>query len=708
MSINSFNRMYSPPCYITEQGDLATNTDEKIIEWHHQEIEKSKNFLRSQRGWKSADLCMRIFYGDDNNDKPTGKLSVLAIRKLRRQAREAIANASNIRPRWQTKAKEEYAQTADIYNKRRDAWFYCQFVDRYIKEALQWAGGATTGYLMLWPEPDQRRGGKIDIMPKVLSHKNVFPFHASADSRIETVYGISAWFEMALPEAHAKWPEHMDIIRTDRDIPSYFAGRFEKTRKTWRGVVDWFTTNKNKNADFSPYPVADIFFTWIRDTTINDSGHELLLGEPGAAYSYYVPSLYDYNRAQNKVLNGEVISSEHPEYHENPSARFITRNECMLFPNMRFMITTNYGVIYDGPPIWVCNRPPLTWFKFEEVPQEWLGISLIRDGIKAERSANNMLRAIEDSVVLKLQPPIAVNENLPKQVIAQLRSNVRLMMGKVFKYNTMQTEKAIVPLIDPNYFQIDSSAVELIKFLHEMSDYQMGTSDFSAWQRLKQLPAADTQESMIQNLGILATDHERTIERSILEMADIWQQFAPQVYTTDELITTLGKDGITEETWDFKASSLFSSTNPNDKRSLNQRLLDHMNIFSVHAAPHSIQERMSITRKLTLLQLAKGFVRISEKKIYDSFVDDGQYAKNVEDYNREQKEKITIAAELQSTLQNANAEAQPHNQLVQRLIDEIRGTANNSTGRPANNSAPPRLEAKTDNNGVPRSTVATN
>lgn len=707
MSLNLFNKLYAPPCYITNNGDLATDTDKDIVEWHRQEVEKSKNFLRSQRGWKSADLCMRIYYGDDDTTRPIGKLSTLSIKKLRRQAREAIANASNIRPRWKTQAREEYAQTAEIYNKRRDAWFYCQFIDRYIKEALQWAGGATTGYLMLWPEPDLRKNGRIDIMPKVLSHKNVFPFHASADSRIETVYGISAWFEMALPEAHEKWPENMDIIKADRDVPSYFAGRFETTKRKWRGVVDWITNSKQKNAEFSPYPVADIFFTWVRDATVNTSGHELLLGEPGAAYSYSVPSLFDINKKQNKVLNGRVVSSDEPEYNDK-SARFITRKECKLFPNMRLMITTNYGVIYDGPPMWICNRPPLTWFKFEEVPQEWLGISLIRDGIKAERSANNMLRAIEDSVVGKIQPPIAINENLPKSVIAQLQGNVRYMIGKVFKYNTMQTDKALVPLLDHEYFNIDKSAVELIKFLHEMSDYQMGTSDFNAWQRLKQLPAADTQESMIQNLGILATDHERTIERSILEMADIWQQFAPQVYTTDELITTLGKDGISEETWDFQASSLFPKKSPNDNRSLNQRLVDHMKIFSIYASPHSIQERMSITRKLTLLQLAKGFVRMSEKKIYNEFIDDGQYQQNISDYDAEQLNKIKAAAALEMELAKVRQAADPQNQLVSRMLDEVRGTGTNGEGRPPSNTAPPRLEGKSDNNGVPRSTLATN
>src|SRR5690348_12549429 len=156
MSINEFNKLYAPPSYVTDTGDLALDQDKKIVEWHRQEVEKSKNFLRSQRGWASADDCMEVLYGNNGPKQVYKNLSALTIKKLRRQAREAIANASNIRPRWITQAKEEYADVAEVYNKRRDAWFYSQFVDRYIKESLQWGGGAGIGYLMLWPEYDHR------------------------------------------------------------------------------------------------------------------------------------------------------------------------------------------------------------------------------------------------------------------------------------------------------------------------------------------------------------------------------------------------------------------------------------------------------------------------------------------------------------------------------------------------------------------------
>src|SRR6266576_3373291 len=96
-----FTKQYAPPCFITKDGKLDESIDKKLIAWHHEEVEKSQIFLRSQRGFRSADACMSILYGDEN-PKPMGKLSVLSIKKLRRQAREAIANASNIRPRWIT------------------------------------------------------------------------------------------------------------------------------------------------------------------------------------------------------------------------------------------------------------------------------------------------------------------------------------------------------------------------------------------------------------------------------------------------------------------------------------------------------------------------------------------------------------------------------------------------------------------------------
>lgn len=686
--MDKFTELYAPPAYVTRDGKL-NSIDKELIDWHVENLKKSQNYLRSQRGYKTADICMGILYGDEMVRLPS-KLSSISIKKLRRQAREAIANASNIRPRWKTKTlKDKFADIAEIRNKLRDWWFYAQFVDRYLKEALQYAAGAGTGYLMLWPEMDHCTG-QFEVKPKSLSHKNVFPFHAGLDAKIDNLYGVSAWFEMPLPEAHEKWPEHIGIIRADRDVPSYFATRFEKVRKVWRGAADWFSNNKAKEG-FAPYPVADIFFCWVRDNSINETEYTLTMGDPNAHYSYKVPSLY----------NDDGLPSTHP------NGVKLTRKECRLFPYRRFMILTNYGVIYDGPPIWLTRRPPITAFKFEEIVGEFLGISLIRDGRSKERAITDIVRSMVDSIKGKQQPPIGIHPKLPASIKGLLKTNTRMLQGEVFEYDTQILKDAMVALLPHEYYEIDRAAPELMKFLMEESDYEMGTADFTAWQRLKQLPASDTQESMLQNLGVLATDHERTIERSLLEMAEIFEDLAPQVYTTDRIITTLGADGISEHTWDYEGNSLIPKPDADDNRSFAQRLQEHMRMFSLYASPHSIQERMSVTNKLTLAQLRKLDVPISDQKMYNTFLDDGEYTISLKQYNEERQEKILQAAELQRKLQEANQESDPHNQLTNHLTDLLRGDGQAKGGRKPNNETAPRLEQKQDNTGVPRSTMAT-
>jgi len=515
---------------------------------------------------------------------------------------------------------------------------------------------------------------------------------------------------MPLPEAHRKFPEHIGIIKADRDIPSYFAGRYEKAKKSYgSGIMGWIG-RKNKDENFTPYPVADIFYTWVMDDSVNKSGMTLIIGDPEAHYSYKVPALFDkFGKICRTDGNKVTINSEDSRYNEKNSDgsykyRKLSRKECKLFPYRRLIISTRNGVIYDGPPMWICRRPPLTQFVFERMVGEWLGISLLRDGRSLERSANNMARAIEDGVVGRLSPPIAINSSLGQPIIGKLTGSVRSMIGKVFKTTALVAEKALIPLLPADYFNIDARAVELIKFLHEMSDYVMGTADYAAWQRLKQLPAADTQEQMTENLGVLATDQEREVERSLLELGEIWQDFAPQVYDTARVITTLGKDGITEETWDFEPNSLVPSTEKDNNLSYAEKLQHHLKIFSLYASPHSMQERQSITNKLTLMQLKKIGVPISDRKLYETFVDDGEFDAIRKEYDEEQQQKMLQAAMLQKKLQEANQEADPQNQLHNKLLEEIRGT--NSEGRPPNNTARPQLEQKM-REGVPDSTIAT-
>src|SRR5437870_5208702 len=176
--------------------------------------------------------------------------------------------------------------------------------------------------------------------------------------------------------------------------------------------------------------------------------------------------------------------------------------------------------------------PPVVQFYFDKIAGEFLGFSPIMDTRSLGNSVDEIVRALEDQVIGKVNPPIGIDNNVPKDVAQTVkRLGARGLIGKAFNYSIMTLQKAIVPLIGSEYYVVDRAAFDLVKFLQELQDYLAGTNDFANAQRLKQMPAADTQEAMIENLGVLTTDQARDQERSFMYLGRLWMSFAPQVYT---------------------------------------------------------------------------------------------------------------------------------------------------------------------------------
>lgn len=668
MSTNSdnFTSIYAPPSFIDIEGDYAIN-EEKVVEWIQKNNEKSMSFLRSNRGWKSARICMAIYYGDESEKIPS-KLSKVSVKKLRRQAREAVENGANIRPNWQHKSrKNKYQSQAKTYDELRDDWIYTQDFHSKLKEVLQYSAGGGTGYIWLWPDYDKATG-QLEIGINVLDWEQVLPYHMGKNTDLDGTYGVTIHMEYPVPEAHEKWPDHINILKPDRNVPSSFVKNWQKVSRVFKGVYDRLKNNK-ATVSQDPYPVTDVYYTWVRDNSINTNGSTIRMGPKKAHYGYDV----------------------------EPGGK--------LFPYKRLIISTNTGIIYDGPPLYFNCHVPIAPFKFEHIAGEFLGINIIRDGRRLEDSVNNILRAFEDSIIGKISPPMAVSDKLPKSIRAQLAVNTRHMIGKIFEYAPMLIKDVISPILPADFFNPAQGSVELVRYYQEISDYLMGTNDSSILSKLAQMPAADTQEAFLNALGTLSKGHARGIEQSILRLAKIWLYFAPQVYTTDRIITLLGADGMLKA-MDFDPNSLVPAKDDAEYSGLmySERLQKHIRQFAIYAAPNSLQESMSQTNKLIMMQLIKMGVEIPNEVLYDTFRDDKRYKVNKDIWKQEQMEKILLSAALQKMLAAANQEADPQNKLASDLSDLLRGA--NSEGRPPSNNAPPRLESKS-RDGVPEPTIAT-
>lgn len=689
MSTNEFTKLYSPPFYLTNTGTLANN-DEKTLAWLNTNFNKGRAFNRSNRAWKIADACMSILYGDDNTKIPAG-ISKVQFKKLRRQLREMIANATNIRPRFEIQTfKNAYQDEALIYSKLNKHWWINEFIDRKVKAVGQWAGGAGTGFLFLWPETDPNTN-KEEIRTYVLSHKDIFLFHASGSNvDLDKLYGVSVRLEMSVPEAHERFPEKIAVIKQDRSVPSNMAKIAKDTYRAYKGLYDRLKNRGNNKQDIdNPYPTCDIYYTFIRDNSINETGADIIMG--GESESGIFNSKWAY-----KV----------PSYFNNDGSRSIySRKECKLFPNRRLIISCTNGIIYDGPPNYICRSVPIADFRFDEIVGEFFGIPPANDARALEEASNELARASVDAVTGRVQPPMMIDNAVPKPLALKFAANPRTLQGKVFRGDTRNVGSAIKPVIGAEYYTVDGKALELIALFQQSADYAVGTHDNTALAQLGQMPAADTQDSMIRMLGSIALDHSRSFEYSLWRVGKIWLDFAPQVYTTEQRLMFLGADGVTLDTWDYDPNSLIPKTEINNNEPLWKRLLSHLNKFSLYIAPNSLQERYSQTNKLTILQLKKMGLPISDKRVYETFFDDNKYATMLEEYNTEMETKIKQAAKLNKEMQEAQAASTAGN-VAFDAIKNIMSNQNSNEGRPSSLAKPPTLEAKSDENGVPRTTLA--
>lgn len=749
---NKFTESYAPPCIINKEGNFRFDSKYKdeLLEFIQVGLNNEKTFLRSCRAFKHAEVGMSVLYGDDLKKEFKGP-STLRIRKSRRQTREAIANQSDIRQNWQIRTTKPddplCADQADDLNNLSKDWWYRLFVDRAVKGAQQYAGGHGTGYMFLWPDYDPLTG-EIDIMPNFLDYKSVLVGHIPADNDINKAYRLDLVLEMPLPMAHEKFPDHIGMIKPDTEIPSRMARNYDSGKKIYMGLWDHFAKKlKRKNVDITnPFPCARIYMTFIKDNTINETGKTICMGLPGSHWYYEVPSFINEEGKVNQIGTGTFetkyydaigneVTAEQYKASLSVSAttgvnykketkeifRSLKREECKLFPCGRLIRSCTNGIISDGPPEWGDGTFPVAQFYFDKVAGEFLAFPVAMDSIPIENSANNIFQSMEDSIVGKINPPIGVDTSLPDDIKTTIKAlGLRGLIGKGFVYSIAHLQKAIVPLVDHNYFNIGAEAFKVLELLQAMQDYVMGTQDWASAAQLKQTPSEETQEALLRKLGVLSTDQAREQEKSFMQLGRVWLSFAPDVYTLKKRLQILGPNAIKPHYVDYNPNRL-EQVSANDNRPKWIKRREHMKNFSVYVSPNSVQERQATQNKLAALQLQKmGNTGITDKMVYDLIIGDDQFNKRQEEYFNEQlkkaKQAATIQAEVAKIMQSAGVNSDGKNSigvenpLIQQIVEELAARfdpSKSQVGRPPTNNEMPRLESKT-RDGVPDVTLASN
>lgn len=691
-----------------------TQASDRLIRWFKEARSDGLSYLRNQAAYEFIQSGIDMINGHYYKPK-VQSLSDLTMELTVRNLKELNAAQTNIRiiPSFKTEIAEFRTQNS-IQNRCFMAWQQMTFADRKIRKAWQFATGAGTGYLGVRYDPNYHYKGRGDIVLDAYGPLDVLPVGLPHSHDLQKAYCTILKVRTPFHEALRMTPEPLREKLNPSKEANLRRGTVEaRSVRYASAVLKRWGPSATLEAEPTPWETVDIYYCYIDDDSINDTGHLIEMGDPGTSWAYTVPYI------------GQEIKGKKAK-----------REDCLIYPNKRLVKFANDDLCLNPKfrdqvnPYWD-GRTPLVQLRADDFPWTFLGFPLTRAGASYEKANTEMMRGMVDACNVRLSPPRAFDRNTMAQALAQ-SLNTRVP-NQVLGLDMAFGGEQIKPLLPFQFYEFPSYIPELVKANEARITHQMGVADAQAMARARQLPAGDSIDKIMEALGPVIRDQSRNMEESIRAMGEMWKSRFFQFITAPRRMELIGPDGLAEEDFDYDPGTLIPAAEQtvemrkkrDDEGSGYYEAFEskfkeanteggdrfvrarwHMNNFTFSVVPYSLHELNSITRKLFHLQLMRSGFPVDWWTLSELFdiKNFGEYPKVPDPDNPGgMKSAETILerwlAQKQITARMAAAEAQ-----AAGGGGGGGGGAPSQAGRPPSGKAAPTLEQKSGDGGT-RSTI---
>jgi hypothetical protein len=644
-------------------------------------LETGRTFLQCQAAYQEIPRAYDLLSFGSAPVRLSG-YSTLSINRIKRNFRDLVATVSNLRPTGVAITHNEAAKPS-IYrlNQMKQIWWRKTAQDRKYREGCQYACGLGTGYIEPWFDPNFYGYNRGEISCKTGGPSSVFPVMLTEDNDLNKGYCVTTAEEVPLHLVMASYPEFAAQIEPSRKFPGSILRFLDKYRGNSQANGALGALATPQRAIGREQPMVDVYTSYIMDPTINNTGKTIPMGDPGTSWYYEVPSL----------------GSDIPSGYRNAAGQMLfrkaTEEDAMLFPLRRRVIWTDTCILKDGTSPYLHGRVPRVMLRFDDSPWDYLGTGIIHDTWKIQKARNQIWRAIVDSVLVRLQPPLKYDPNIIDKT-AMARINTRIPNQTLEASSAMGDP--ITPLLPVTFWDVPQWVVQVLGMLGEEIDNLSVVKDLTAIAKAKQVPSADSIEKLLEMAGPVVQDIARGGEVACQQFDALFYPMAIQFWNSGKVFQELGEDGAVKEMFDMKPGELIPSHLPNEDPkepsiySKFQRARWMIEQLSYDIEPYSQAQVSRIGRNLVLLQAKKAGLTISDHTIGKGLglnmgdlpeMSNGRPAvSEPEKWEVEQEHKAALAEEF----------AQPQ-QPGQR-------------GRPNSNHKPPRAVSK---DGGTRTTIST-
>lgn len=655
--------------------------------WINEACEEGQAFLRTQRGYGDYRKAMDVLSGRRDMQGGPSYRSDLSTNGLKRDVREVIGGLANIRP-WAGYHTENkaFAQNAIMMNKVSRAVYLAEYMDRSIKEVLQYAAATCTG----WARPCYRRDlggtGRGHIRLMTYGSPCVLPVQLPSNNDWQQAYAVTLMDEIPIYEAHARYPEQQDRLQPTTSQYWYSPEiRQSATGNLWKRMFNAFKRT-------SEYGLSDLLipmrYTTLIDLTINTTGQMIPMGKIGSPWYYEVPSVGSDVRVGTRSDGTPIYTKA-------------TEDDARLYPYRRLVISSQSCICYDGPAFNWHGQLDLIPFCVDDWPWEAIGFSLVHEGYGLQEAQREIERGFMDKVRAKLDLPLAYDINATS--LAEARKVDPMMPRGRYGVDMAMSEKPFQPVVPPEVYAIEESDFKFYEILQTARQYQLGLKDVVALSKAKVLAAAkgDQLETLLEAAGPIVKDISRSMERSCGMIGQQLKYLILQYMTTAELMQFVGEDGVTANVFDYEPESIVPSHMPHEiphdenekpgpsRYSRIERarwFADNLKFFMV---PNSLHEITQMTHRLLLLQLRRAGLPIDSQTIFEA-CEVGNVEEIKARYWEEQEELIEHTLKLQAA---AKAQGQELN-ILDMLTAGKGGSAKGKGGRPSSGQQGPRTVTK--------------
>jgi len=673
------NRRWQPPSRL-ESG-------KKRFGWINDIVSDGERWLQSQPFWSDMARAEDIIRGKELS-KADENRSDLTSNRLKRIGREMVASISDVRyPEdvWLSDNRA-YAGELAMFSKLSRAIWYEARAPYSVRRLTQWSTAAGTGYM--WPIYRRRKlvdPGSNGICFDTFGPRDVVPFMVD-DANWQETYAATMIKMMPVPKAHAMFPTHQGSLST------VSRRRMQSSAVSARMAFIGSLRGADKASQFCDQ-LCEVSYTLVRDMSYNETDMTIPMGDPGASWSYVVPSLGSDIPA-NDVKSGQRYM------------RQATIDDCRLYPHMRLIITAS-GVnepVYDGPAWdWHGMLPPR--FFSDDWVTEPMGLSIFRDVFDLERARQFTERAIDQKIRSQMDPAMmydmsAINAGTAEELDPW---EMRKRLGV-----DGDVDKILKTILPPELMKVGAEPFEWMKYIDTAQDYYMGVNQLSALAKAKMSTGQEGADDLLRMAGPIVRDISAGMESPMADVLEMQKYQVLQFFDTARVMSYVGPDGVTPETFDFDPASVIPSHAPGEdtgnpsKFSRMERAKNFARQLRLTPVPGYLHGIPQTQQKLLLLQGWRGGFPLDPSRVAKVYGIENWEVSDLPKWKEFKQMELEFAVKMKEE----GASMLPQNAQQPQSGAGPGGGQKGSGGRPPSGNKPPAARTKGSAEG-PRVTTST-